>query len=85
MNKQSIRVGSRGFDLLKQLEVQKRKNISLESVAEDTDLGLSTVRKYLGPMEKDLYGAAIGPAIILAGYLNVPLYGENGLLYVLNE
>jgi hypothetical protein len=81
MNVQTVVIRSRGFSLWKQYEAINGR-VKLEKVAEDTGLGLSTVRKFVSEPDADVTGAAILGAWMIARYFGTTL---DGLLYVVEE
>lgn len=81
MNIQTVVIRTRGFSLWKQYEAVNGR-LKLEKIAEDTGLGLSTVRKFVAEPDADVTGAAILGAWMIARYFGTTL---DGLLYVAGE
>lgn len=73
MNETAIRTHSHGWSVWKRWESDNKERKSLEVVAEETGLGLSTVRKVLAEPDADVSNVITNANQILAAYFGVPI------------
>jgi hypothetical protein len=72
MNLEHVSVRSHGFALWKKME-SERGRVTLNVIAEETGLNLSTVRKFLAEPNSEIKGGLILSACVLAQYFRVPV------------
>jgi hypothetical protein len=76
-----LKMKSRGFSLWRKMEAE-RGRITLQTIADETGLNISTVRKFVADPDTEVGGAAIVGAVVLARYFGTTL---DELLYVAGE
>lgn len=64
---------SNGFDLVRQMEMQQGKTISIDGIAERSGLARATVRKFFDHKGADVSGVSLQSAQHIADLIGVPL------------